>query len=208
MMQKIERWTVIALVNMITLGCSQDSGPLGSEPPPKTSDVVEEKNSESHVPNEEILEEAMKSDAELSPQYLFQEETNALAKSAECRNMKTTPGSGGFGPLAGCIEGEAETAKLFVNGAAHTKEVKNIKVMWNDWFKDVGYGLHPDKAAAERLLRAVTNRYAPAKTEEIKKAFFQRRQLETEENNLKIVVSHTKGPAIDEHLLTISFLDS
>lgn len=139
------------------------------------------------------------------PQYLFDDEVKALAKDAGCSGMKRTAASGGFGPLAGCIEGGAETAKLFVNGASGSKEVENVKVMWNDWFKDTGYGLHPDRAEAERLLEAVVNRYVPARLDEVKRAFFGQRTLKDDHEGFGIAVTHDKGPAIEEHLLTLSF---
>lgn len=139
------------------------------------------------------------------PEYLFDEEVKALARAAGCSGMKRTAAAGGFGALAGCIEGGAETAKLFVNGVAGTKVVENVKVMWNDWFKDTGYGLHPDRAEAEKLLDAVVKRYAPTRLDEIKRAFFNRQALSEDHEGFRIAVTHDKGPAIEEHLLIVTF---
>ena len=137
--------------------------------------------------------------------YVFDEEVDALGKAAACSGMKKTAGSGGFGPLAGCIEGGAETAKLFVNGAAGSREVENVKVMWNDWFKDVGYGLHPDRAEAQQLLEAVVSRYVPARLDNIKQAFFNQQALSENFEGFGIAVTHDQGPAIEEHLLILTF---
>lgn len=137
--------------------------------------------------------------------YKYSSETNALRSLAACTRVKDTPDSNGFSALYSCIEGQKETAKLFVSGAKNSDGIKNVKVMWNDWFKDIGEGLHPDRTEAERLLTVVANRYAPNELEKIKAAFFGKQALQIAVGDFLIEVKHDKGPAIEEHLLVVNF---
>ena len=69
----------------------------------------------------------------------FQAETNRVTKVLSCPRPKITPASPGFGALYGCIVGMVETVKFFINEAEGTGQVKNVKLMWNDWFIDIGW---------------------------------------------------------------------
>jgi hypothetical protein len=110
----------------------------------------------------------------------------------------------GLGALFGCIEGSAQTAKLFVNEEPETGRVANVKVMWNDWFRDVGYGVHADQPEAERLLDAVLARYADDQAQEISEAYFSGRSHESTSSHYRLRVTHTRGTGIEEHLLTVT----
>lgn len=134
----------------------------------------------------------------------FNVEVEALGASAGCSNPKTTPAEMGLGALFGCIEGPAQTAKLFVNEEPGTGRVANVKVMWNDWFRDVGYGMHPDRLEAERLLDAVLARYAEDQAQQISEAYFSGRDHESTSSHYRLRVTHTRGTGIEEHLLTIT----
>ena len=184
---------------------SQEQPSVVPEAGPKAEQTEENTAEKESRLNEPVSTEQGES-APDSAHYLFGEEVKALAKVTGCSGMeRTTAASGGFGPLAGCIEGGAQTAKLFVNGAPDSSEVENVKVMWNDWFKDTGYGLHPDRGEAEWLLESVVNRYFPARLDEVKEAFFSRRVLNEDHEEFRIAVTHDKGSAIEEHLLTVTF---
>ena len=113
-----------------------------------------------------------------------------------------------FGKLYGCIGGEAETAKVFVNADPIYGNVINIKVMWNDWFIDIGYGLHADKIEAMEMAMAILDLYVPDQPAD------QRQELLTtflsgnigkvfKYNDLSIEYRYTRGPKIDERLLII-----
>ena len=135
----------------------------------------------------------------------FRQEVGALQKAVACTG-KTTPASPsyGLGALWGCIKGRAETAKLFVNERPGTGYVENVKVMWNDWYKDRGYGVHADRAEARAILDAVLTRYAPSRKQEVVSAFFANSGRVFQEGPILLRYSYRRGPAIDERLLVIA----
>jgi hypothetical protein len=135
----------------------------------------------------------------------FAVESRELAAAADCSDPHMTPPlEGVLGFLLGCIEGDSQTAKLFVNEEPGTGRVANVKVMWNDYFRDVGSGVHPDQEAAERLLHATVQRYAPTELPPVARAFFERNPLTITAGGYRLKVTHNRGPAIDEHLLIVT----
>jgi hypothetical protein len=133
----------------------------------------------------------------------FQNEVDALSRAARCSRPRTTPSEAGLGALFGCVEGSAETAKLFINEEPGTGRVANVKVMWNDWFQDRGSGIHADYQEAKRLVSVVLERYAPGIAEDVTTAFFARQSVKKSAGQFRVTLTHSRGPAIDEHLLTI-----
>ena len=134
----------------------------------------------------------------------FSDEVDALKRSTGCAD-EITPALPEFGALFGCIRGDAQTAKLFVNQVEGSDRVENVKVMWNDWYRDTGHGLHPDKREARVFVEASVDRYAPGSREELLRLFFE----STTEKSLTvdpftIRYTYVRGPAIDERLLTFS----
>ncbi len=198
------------LLLLLCFGCAPptdtDVPAEREQPPPGNRVSTEEPRAEIGASDSKDAPEPETSSEVPAPQrFTFDKEARELARIAGCRQMKITAASMGLGPLGGCIEGAAETAKLFVNGASGSDQVKNVKVMWNDWFQDRGYGLHPDRREAGQLLDAVASRYVPDRKDEIRNAFFNRKTLEVTQGAFKIEITHTRGPAIDEHLLTLTF---
>ena len=133
----------------------------------------------------------------------FENEVEFLTNVANCSSPKTIPAEAGLGRLFGCIEGKAQTAKLFVNEKAGKGKVANVQLMWNDWVKNVGHGLHADKPEAKRLLSIVLTRYASQQKQEIEKAFFQNKNRTFNAGRFTLKYSYRRGPAIDERLLVI-----
>lgn len=138
----------------------------------------------------------------------FRAEAEAAKTKLECPNSvdsDITPALyDGAGALYGCILGKMETVKWFINEIPNSNRVSNIKFMWNDWFTDMGYGLHPDKEEAQKALKTLIKLYAPEKSKELNKVFFG--------NNSKIVTSakftlqytYDRGPAIDERMIVVT----
>ncbi len=106
----------------------------------------------------------------------FHAEAETAKNKLECPNSvdsDITPASfDGDGSLYGCIQGKMETVKWFINEIPNSNRVSNVKFMWNDWFKDMGYGLHPDKQEAQKALKVLIKLYAPEKAKELNKTFF------------------------------------
>ena len=53
-----------------------------------------------------------------------------------------------------------QTVKWFIN--ENSNKVYNVKLLWNDWFKDMGLGIHSDKEEAQKALKVLI-KYMPLK---------------------------------------------
>jgi hypothetical protein len=134
----------------------------------------------------------------------FDDEVKRASTSFKCVGGKITPEDAYLGALYGCIVGKAETVKLFINGVRGTKRVLNVKMMWNDWYKDVGYGIHADKNEARRFVIALADTYAPPLKEQLVSTFFGNQQRVLKYKDLRFEYRLTRGPAIDEHLVVVT----
>jgi len=121
-----------------------------------------------------------------------------------CLSGRVTPAQYGMGRLYGCISGQEETAKLFVNeDPDQTGQVLNVKMMWNEWkahMPDAG----ADQREASRMARAVMKRYAPALEEDVLFAYWGKEAKSFSADGLRFDYRWTPGPGIDEHLLTVT----
>lgn len=134
----------------------------------------------------------------------FSSESKLVTKALDCSTPKITPASGNWGALYGCIQGRAETVKWFINEKAGTDKVANIKLMWNDWSKDVGYGIHADKREAQRALDVLINMYAPTESQLLNDVFWKNTNRTIKSNGFTFDYKYTKGPTIDERLIVVS----
>lgn len=136
----------------------------------------------------------------------FSGEVAQANKALDCHRPKITQGLPNIsGRLYGCIGGKHETVKYFINEQLATNEVKNVKLMWNNWTKNsFGQGLHADKKIAEKWLSAITNLFAPTKESALKSMFFSDLNKTIYTNKFKFEYRHHVGPAINEHLLIVS----
>jgi hypothetical protein len=76
--------------------------------------------------------------------------------------------------------------------------------MWNDWSKDAGYGVHTDKAIADAWSATIATRYAPEQVEEVVSVLHGNADKTIENDNFVLAYTFSKGPAIDERLITIT----
>ena len=134
----------------------------------------------------------------------FQEEADRATKELNCSKAKITPASSGLGAFYACIGGAAETVKFFINEAADDHKVKNVKLMWNDWSVDIGYGKHADKKVAEEYVNVFANLYAPKMKKKLTSIFFTNSDMSIEVGDYQISYTYTRGPKIDERLLTLT----
>ncbi|RYE71922.1 MAG: hypothetical protein EOO81_04725 [Oxalobacteraceae bacterium] len=133
----------------------------------------------------------------------FSDETAAIAHTIKCPAPKIT-NTPGMADLWGCIIPGAEVVKVFVNADDANASVRNVKIMWNDWTRDTGYGVHTDKAMAEAWLTALATRYAPEQVAEVLAAFRGAIDTTIAGNGVNLTYTYFKGPAIDERLVTIT----
>lgn len=112
---------------------------------------------------------------------------------------------GSFGALYGCVQGRAETAKFFVNEiGGRPGVVENVKVMWNEWTRNNGYGLAADRAEASQMAAVAADLYVPRLKARILEAFMGRRNTSFTDGPFRVEYRYSDGPAIGEHLLTIT----
>ena len=121
----------------------------------------------------------------------------------ECRSRKITLADAYLGKLYGCIAGKAETAKFFINEISGTDRAKNIKVIWNAWREDMGYGAYADYDEARSMVHLVADRYAPAQRMKIAAAFNGTRNTVFHTPEVRIVYTAHAGPNIDEHMIVV-----
>lgn len=132
----------------------------------------------------------------------FENEVAAVTDLTRCARGKVTRTSG-LPDLWGCVAPGAEVLKLFVN-EGQDGGVANVKLMWNDWTRDVGYGVHTDGRLAMAWASALATRYAPLAIEDIMRAFEGDRSVTILGEGYVVNYSYDRGPAIDERLLTIT----
>lgn len=134
----------------------------------------------------------------------FSEESQRVSQAIGCPKPKVTPADSFSGALYGCIMGKAETAKFWINEEpGKPGVVQNIKVMWNDWFKDLGYGIHADRKQAEAMVNAMADLYVPKLKNELLKAFAGSTGKRWTSELYEVEFRYTRGPAIDERLLIL-----
>ncbi len=121
-----------------------------------------------------------------------------------CEDPRYTPSGYGLGELYGCISGRAETVKLFANERVDTGEIKDIKLMWNDWFVDVGYGVHADQAQAEGWVRILASLYARGREDELIDIFLGPEDTSLVVEGYSLEYTYRRGPKIDERLFVLT----
>ena len=137
--------------------------------------------------------------------YSFYKEYKLVSSEINCPDPKIRKSTGTWeGDLFFCVSGKAKSVKLYINEKPSGNEVKNIKLMWNDWTKNVEYGVHADKEQAVTWVTKIANLYAPKRANEVKEMFFNRTDKTIRSNNYQLKYTHYVGPAINEHLLVIT----
>lgn len=168
--------------------CSQSSPPPAEPSPPPES------------PTQQPADRAV-----VTP---FQKEVERSKTVLSCKSTKITPGSSGWGALFGCIGGEAETVKFFINEEPETGRVSTTKFLWNDWFKDRGYGLHADAKDADKMIHDLVKLYPSDHDKALLKAFKGKKNFTVEGNGYRFEYTFDRGPAIDERMIVVTPLGS
>ena len=149
-----------------------------------------------------------KNTSELGVFGLFNEEAEIVKNRLGCPNSVdsdiTPPLDGETGALYGCIKGKMETVKWFINETPNSNHVSSVKFLWNDWFKDIGYGLHSDKQEAKKALKLLIELYVPEKESELNKIFFGNKSITINSSKFTIQYTYDHGPAIDERMIVVT----
>ncbi len=97
-----------------------------------------------------------------------------------------------------------ETVKWFINEIPESNQVKNVKFLWNDWFKDVGFEMHSDKEEAQKALKVLIKLYAPEKSKEVYSAFFGDTSKTITSAKFILEYTYDRGPVIDERMVIVT----
>jgi hypothetical protein len=127
-------------------------------------------------------------------------------KFVECPAPNYTSGNGSFGDLYTCIVGQAQTVKVFINETPGTINLKNVKLMWNDWTERLSYNapIHADKAYALDYVTKFAKLYAPALSKQLTAAFVGNVNLTFDTPSYRIDYTYSHGPSIDERMLVVT----
>lgn len=136
----------------------------------------------------------------------FETEIARFSRNYRCpkRHESISPASSGMGPLYGCVDGAGETAKYWINGRADGQSVENIKVMWNDWRKDGGFGVHADATEATKMLNVLGQLYLPDSLGELRKMFKGATNKSFSRAGYVVEYRYSRGPAIDERVVILT----
>ena len=117
-------------------------------------------------------------------------------------------------PFYTCLQGRAETAKLFIRTEeAQPTQVRRVVVMWNEWTRDVGHGLAADRDEARRILvGALDGLGLAAVRARVEAAFFapapgpnrSRDPVRLTSGAFEILVEVSQGPGIAGRTVTIT----
>ena len=133
----------------------------------------------------------------------FKTESARVSAEIACPKPKVNQGAG-LDALYMCIGGHSETVKVFINADDGEVGVHNLKFMWNDWTKDIGYGVHADAAIAKAWLAALATRYAPHQVAEVVDVFFSDRGATIRNDMYVLTYTYRVGPSIDERMIVIT----
>ena len=130
----------------------------------------------------------------------------ARAKSAfHCTESVVSPAlkADGLGAMYRCIGGKAQTVKLFINEHVSTGNVESIKLIWNDWTRDTGYGTHSDKKEAQSFVTAFAKLYTGNRDKELNTIFFNNNNKTIPSQKSEIRYTYQHGAQIDERMLVL-----
>lgn len=112
----------------------------------------------------------------------------------------------GDGSLYGCILGKEQTVKWFINAMPNSDKIKSVKFLWNDYFKNLTIynELHQDRKEAHKALQALIKMYAPEKTKELNRIFFENKNATVSSEKFILNYTYNRGPAIDERMIIVT----
>ena len=113
-------------------------------------------------------------------------------------------GAEGLGALYSCIGGNAQTVKFFINEQPGTGKVRSVKFLWNDFTKDIGYGVHADAAMAADWAEHLAAMYAPTEKAKVQDVFRGNKDAVIETTAYVLRYTYHKGPAADERMFVVT----
>jgi hypothetical protein len=130
-------------------------------------------------------------------------ESRRLARTLPCQgHLSVVQGMPDFW---GCMTGPAQTVKVSVNESEiHKGQTESIHMMWNDWTKDIGFGLHADQSLALKWTTAVVRIYAPNQVGAVVAAFKGKANQKFVTPDYLLTYTYEQGPGIGTHLVVIT----
>lgn len=135
----------------------------------------------------------------------FTTERIKVSSYLACAKPKMNEPSGELGALYSCIGGKAETVKFFVNELPKSGgRVKNVKFLWNDYTKNIGYGVHADSALAKQWVGHLAEMYAPNHKPKVLSVFQGKKNTVVESETHVLTYTFSSGPAADERMYVVT----
>jgi hypothetical protein len=135
----------------------------------------------------------------------FDSEHAKLTRVLKCKRPRVQSGDANYAGLYSCIAGKEETVKVFVNEDPKSRgEVKNVKFLWNDYWRSIGAGTHADAATANAWVGHIAALYGPDKKEEILRLFKGNKDDVVYSKTHILVYTYSRGPAIDERMYVVT----
>lgn len=135
----------------------------------------------------------------------FTKERTKVSAYLACPKPRINQASGSFGALYSCTGGKAETVKFFVNEMPNSGgQVKNVKLLWNDYTKNVGEGIHTDAALAKQWAGQLADMYAPTHKTQVIKVFLGNKNAVIKSATHLLTYTYSKGPTADERMYVVT----
>lgn len=134
---------------------------------------------------------------------VFDDEADRFTVALKCPDHKFMHSmvKYGQGVLYGCTMGDGQ-AKFFINESVKRPgKVSDIKVMWNNYERDLGYGIHTGRDDAVLMVRAFAKLHAPHLEASLAQAFLETEEKTFATDTFAIEYKWTKGFGLNEHLL-------
>ena len=125
-----------------------------------------------------------------------------INSTLNCIKPKGVSGLGTAGDLFVCKVGEEVT--LYVNQNLDNNTVKSIKLIWNDYTRDVGYGVHAGTAAAKNAATKLGRMYGLAEPEQLAILMSSEDGAELKSETHAFAYTYRQGPSIDERMILIT----
>ena len=194
------RGSVVAL-SLTLLACSPgSSSPDTTEPSEVQPASVSEPAQPFPAPEAEAYSTAPESPSQ--PAENYGHAVDKINSALNCIKPKGVSGLGTAGDLFVCKVGDEVT--LYVNQNLGNNTVKSIKLIWNDYTRDVGYGVHAGAAAAKNAATKLGDMYGLTEPGQLAVLLSSADSGELKSETHAFSYTYRQGPSIDERMLMIT----
>lgn len=103
-----------------------------------------------------------------------------------------------------CIGGDAHTIKVTVEGHKDNNQLKQIALVWQEYIKDTGKGLHADKITATMMLNNLIGHYHVEDDKALKDCFLGQSEVYLYNQQFNFVCHYQQGETSNNHKIIIT----